>query len=274
MIYPRYLKDQLTFLGRDVSLIKLQQGIGDCPNVVFYGDGHSVTVDTNGRVTWADPLYHPMHNVKKYNPYCTVYAVYFPRTSHGLDDAGKQLAKFINENHGSEDDTPHVLLHGHGKCGCCFISAAQEIQRPCTVMSVSAPMQGTPVADFHGFSANLNPLMKWIYQSIFSDHQVVQDIIPGSEFIQSLDLTKVPNQHQVLLITSMCGVSLNPIDWVMWLLDKLLRINGDGIVPFRSQLTTTIPSTVQHIAQRASHATSLKRSKKLRQYPWWVRKTN
>lgn len=42
----------------------------------------------------------------------------------------------------------NIILHGHSKCGSCFIEATKWLKRRVTVVSVSAPLnsQGTPIA--------------------------------------------------------------------------------------------------------------------------------
>ena len=267
MFIPQYYdnKNQLALYDLDVLIVRLNKGKEGAP-VVFYGDGHSVNLDPKGSVTWSDPLYKPLKTIHGYQD-CTVYAVYFPTTTRGLSEAAMKLAGFINTK---VPATAEVVLHGHSKCGCCFINAAQWITRCCTIVSVSAPLQGTPIADLGKFSAKLNPIVRFVYLKIFSDHKVDKDICPGSDFINGLGLKPAIERHDLHIVTSRCGFTFNPVDWVLCLVDKVLGINGDGIVPLDSQYPIGVRFTKRarlprmdrvHFHQLvASHATSLRSS--------------
>ena len=202
---------------------------------------------------------------------CTVYAVYFPTTCGGLFEAAKQIAGFVNQLPAGRE----IVLNGHSKCGCCFITAAHYILRTCTIVSVSAPLRGTPTADLQNFPQKLSWLIRRLYLWIFSDHSVDRDIIPGSEFLRKLQalLPEVSEKHNLHLVISRCGISPNPLDWVLWILDKLMEIGGDGIVPYAAQFPegTPVPESGEEPTKidgicyhyvRKSHATSLSGSLK------------
>jgi len=254
---------------RHVHIVEISEGDPSAP-IIILGDGHSVTFDPNGHVTWSDPLYRPKPTSNMYGN-CTVYAVYFPTTCGGLFKAARQIACFVNQLPADRG----IVLNGHSKCGCCFITAAYYILRPCTIVSVSAPLRGTPTADLQNFPQKLSWLIRRLYLRIFSDHSVDRDIIPGSEFLRKLQalLPEVSEKHNLHLVISRCGISPNPLDWVLWILDKLMEIGGDGIVPYAAQFPegTPVPESGKEPNEierirchyvRKSHATSLNGSLK------------
>lgn len=235
------------------NIIIQQLNTGSNGVVVIHGGGHSVSVDENNKVTFADPLFIPPTKNTDYGK-CTVMTVYFPKTCEGLEAAGKELADFINHRLG---EFSKVILHGHSKCGCCFLNLAQWLTRHCTIVSVSAPLKGTPVADLRTFSSQLSAFKKFFYLKIFSDHNVDRDICPGSKFIRNMEIVSAISHHNCHIVASKCGRSCNPIDWVLSLVDKLLGINGDGIVPLTAQLP---PFYAKCKIITASHGTSLHKS--------------
>lgn len=254
---------------RHVHIVEISKGDPSAP-IIILGDGHSVTFDPNGHVTWSDPLYCPKPTSNMYGN-CTVYAVYFPTTCGGLFEAAKQIAGFVDQLPADRQ----VVLNGHSKCGCCFIMAAAHIQRSCSIVSVSSPLRGTPVADLDNFREKLSRPLRWLYLSIFSDHRVDRDIIPGSDFLSKLAevLPQVNKNHHLNLVVSKCAFSFNPLDFALWLLDKWMGIDGDGIVPYTSQFPegTLVPefsekpneiNGIRYYYLPKSHATSLKGSLK------------
>lgn len=184
--------------------------------------------------------------------------LYYPKACKGLDVAGKELAEFINEN---LDSYKKIILHGHSKCGCCFANLAQWLSKwsilRTHIITVSAPLRGTPFANFEGFSQKLNAIEKFFYRKIFSDHNVDRDISPNSKFISNLNLQSIDKLHREYIV-SKCAPSLNPIDWILWLIDIRAGIHGDGIVPLDSQIPDGIYYQI-----KASHSTSMRNSCKI-----------
>lgn len=256
---------------RDVHIVQVSEGNPSAP-IVIVGNGNSVSFDPNGHVACHDPLHYPRHTTLGEYGNCTVYDAYFPQNCDGLYEAAKQIADFVNNLPADRK----VVLNGHSKCGCCFIMAAAHIQRSCSIVSVSSPLRGTPVADLEEFQEKLSSrLLKWLYLSIFSDHRVDRDIIPGSDFLSKLAgiLPQVNNRHHLNLVVSKCAFSFNPLDFALWLLDKWMGIDGDGIVPYTSQFPegTLVPefsekpneiNGIRYYYLSKSHATSLKGSLK------------
>ena len=247
--------ENVVYKSRNLILQRIQNSSGTCNTVVIVGNGHSVSVDDNYNVTFSDPGYRPVKSIKDYGDKCSVFIAYYPETCDGLAASGKELAEFINTK---LNLYKKIILHGHSKCGVRFINLTQYLDewaslRTC-IVAVSTPLRGTPIADIENFSKGLNRIERFFYLKIFSDHNVDRDICPGSEFLNNLD--PLPFDYpQIEFVVSKCGKSANPIDWVLWFIDVKAGINGDGVVPLRSQ----IPDW-PYLQITASHATSLKKS--------------
>ena len=241
-------------LYKSDNLIIQQLASGSNDVVIIHGSGHSVSVNENNKVTFSDPLFTLPHKTTDYGK-CTVLTMYFPKCCQGLESAGKELAEYINNHLGAYNQ---VVLHGHSKCGCCFINLAQWLTRRVTIVAVSAPLNGTPVADLKAFSSRLGAIAKYFYLRIFSDHNVDRDICPSSKFIRNLAIDYAVKNHDCHIIVSKCGWSWNLIDLLLWLIDTVFDVNGDGIVPLESQ----IPKEPVHCYNMiiASHATSMRKS--------------
>lgn len=236
----------------------IQNGSSNNDTAIIVGNGHSVSVDYENYVTFRDPGYRPVKSLRNYYDKGSVFIIYYPKTCQGLDVAGKELAEFINTNFGFYKK---IILHGHSKCGTCFVNLAKWLDESAslrtTIVSVSAPLKGTPIADIHGFSKRMNRIEKFFYLKIFSNHKVDRDICPNSEFSNNIDFSRL-NYPRIEYIVSKCGFSINPIDWVLCFIDARAGIKGDGFVPLDSQ----IPNG-PYIQIKASHATSLRKSCKI-----------
>ena len=245
----------IVYRSHNLIVQRIQDGSNVSNTAVIIGNGHSVSVDDNNNVTFRDPGYRPVKSIKSYGDRCSVYIIYYPKTCEGLDVAGKELAEFINTDF---KFYKKIILHGHSKCGVCFINLAQWLDewtsfRTC-IVAVSAPIDGTPIADIDGFSKGLNRIEKFFYLKIFSDHKVDRDICPDSEFLNNLNPLPFDHPH-IEFVVSKCGISANPIDWVLWFIDVKAGIKGDGFVPLSSQIPDWPYTPIT-----ASHATSLRKS--------------
>lgn len=226
---------------------------------IIVGSGHSVSVDDDGNVTFSDPCFHPPEKIKGYGNDCTIFTIYYPETCKGLDIAGKELARFINIK---LQLYSKIILHGHSECGVCFLYLYQWLYKWAKlrthVVSVSAPLKGTPFADFEEFSKNLNVIEKSVYSKFFSNNKVDRDVCPNSNFFEKLNielLLESRYKNHFHFVVSKRGPSFNPIDWLLYLIDIRTKINGDGIVSLESQIPDVMYDTVF-----ASHATSMRKS--------------
>lgn len=198
------------------------------------GNGHSLELNCHDRVIKHEPF------TERFNPKIskehTVFAFYFTYECAGLCKASEDLAEFINRI-GKQGKLGHPILVGHSKCGVCLSNATHYLGYDVTLVTISAPFSGTPVTNMEYVEAKLkSKLLIWIYKKIFSNHNVDKDIMPNSKFIRQLMLHPRCIKH--VNIVSKLPSSLyckNLIDMVLLFLDKRLQINGDGIVPLKSQ---------------------------------------
>lgn len=224
---------------------------------IIMGSGYSVSVDANNKVTHKDPLFFPPSG-KKYGDY-TVLSLFYTFECKGLNEAGKDLADYINNNMNEYDN---IILHGHSKCGSCFVNLAKWLNREVSIVSVSAPLNkyGTPITDRALFDTKLNWIERKIFHKIFSDHNVDRDLMENSEFLTNLDLHYL-DKHRHKIVVSGCGCNprkftFNPVALFLTWLDETKGIYGDGIIPIYSQ----IPKNKVFTQIIATHVDSMDKS--------------
>ena len=242
----QYLKN-VVFKGKNIVVQQIERELRSKRCIVI-GNGHSLSVDKNDKVTLHDPGMSKFSVSMKH----TVYAFYFTFESDGLLESSKELAEFVNKLSYYYED---IILVGHSKCGLCVQNAKQFITRKSTIVTISAPFDGTIIADKKACEAKLkNPILIKIYNKIFSDHNVDKDIMPNSEFIKNM------NQQCIdLNITSSInkvGDCKNIMDWILLIFDKMMKVNGDGIVSLDSQKKCF---SYIDVNISCSHATSLQK---------------
>lgn len=222
-----------------------------CKTCIIMGSGYSLSVDDENNIIHKDPLLFPPSG-NNYGDY-TVLSLFYPFECEGLSNAAEELANYINFNMQQYDN---IILHGHSKCGSCFVKATKWLKRKVTIISVSAPLNkfGTPVANKKIFDTRLNWLEKIFFHKIFSDHNVDKDLCENSEFLTNLSMDYL-SRHNYQIIISSCGrFTINPIELLLTWIDKSKKINGDGIIPRCSQ----IPDDKLFTQISATHASSMK----------------
>ena len=125
-----------------------------------------------------------------------------------------------------------------------------------TIVTVSAPFRGTPVADRKTILGKLNLIERIAYSLIFSNHEVDKNIMPNSEFFKKADYSGLQKHNHINIISTCPTKSLNAIDLILMYMDKY--VDGDGIVPEESQELTFDKTAVNRI--EATHATSLQKA--------------
>lgn len=95
-----------------------------CKTCIIMGSGYSLSVDDNNNVIHKDPLFFPPSG-NDYGDY-TVLSLFYPFECEGLSIAAEELANYINFNMPQYDN---IILHGHSKCGSCFIKATKWLKR-------------------------------------------------------------------------------------------------------------------------------------------------
>ena len=243
----QYLEN-VVFKGRNIIIQQIQRELRSKRCIVI-GNDHSLSVDENYNITLNDPGMSKF-SVSMRN---TVYAFYFTFESDGLLESSKEIADFVNNLSYYYEE---VILVGHSKCGLCVQNAKQFITRKNTIVTtISAPFEGTVIADKKSCEAKLkNPVLIKIYNKIFSDHNVDKDIMPNSEFIQNMNRNNVDlNITSSVRCVSDCS---NIMDLLLLIFDKMMGIDGDGIVSLKSQTACLCNESINI---HCSHATSLQK---------------
>lgn len=220
-------------------------------NLVVLGSGYSLSIDEQNKIVNHDP-FMILPNTEFQEE--TVMSIFYPLESKGLEDAGKELSYFINS---VMPDYDSMTLIGHSKCGVCFANMAKWIEcKNVNVVTISAPFQGTPIADKELMFERLTWFEERIYTLIFSNHNVDKDIIPNSNFLQNADYSGLQNCTHINIVSKCPKKSGSPLDMILKYLDEKGKINGDGIVPEISQQSVFYSNTISKDIE-AIHATSL-----------------
>lgn len=130
----------IVYKSSNLIVQQLQEGPVSANTAVVVGSGHSVSVDDNNNVTFADPGFRPPKKISNYGTDCTLFTIYYPKTCEGLDAAVQELAEFINEDLAFYRQ---IILHGYCECGLFFLNLYHEQLTPWSkrrthVVSVSA----------------------------------------------------------------------------------------------------------------------------------------
>lgn len=244
--------ENITYKSNNLIIQEINKGNTENKDLIILGSGYSLTVNANDKIIEHDPLMiMPKNNFFEE----TVLSVFFPFESNGLEEAGRELAEFINVNEHNYDS---VTLIGLSKCGVCFANATKWItnKKKITIITISAPFKGTDKAQIA--KEKLNFFEKFLFLSIYSNHNVDQDLIPNSKFMQNADYSGLADCKKHINIISICPKKTNNyLDNILCYLDKKLEINGDGIISFDSQ-KILYPNTIE-IQIEATHAYSMQK---------------
>lgn len=245
--------DGIVYKTENVVIQQIQNG-KQRKRCYIIGNGHSLNVDANNVVTWHDP------GMCKFQPKIsddnTVYAFYFTFECSGLEESSKEIAKFVNNLSAVYEQ---IFLIGHSKCGLCLYNASYYCKN-ITLVTISTPFGGTIVADKKTVERKLKSrTLKKVYNMIFSDHNVDKDIIPNSQFIQNMNDAAYKEHINITSSLENIFSCKDIMDLLLFVWDKIMQINGDGLVPLDSQ---KINST-QTVNLFCSHANSLKEGLKV-----------
>ena len=224
--------EKVVFTTQNVVIQKVQEG-KKREKCYIIGNGFSLNVDERGMVKKHDP------GMLKFNSQMdkesTVYAFYFTFECSGLEESSKEIADFVNK---LPEKYEQIFLVGHSKCGVCLYDATRYCEEESIILvTISTPFNGTFIADKNAVEKKLKfSLLKKIYNVIFSDHNVDRDIRPNSSFIKK-NRNYVPRCKHINITSSLKGILKcnDVLDVLLLILDKILNVSGDGIVPLASQ---------------------------------------
>lgn len=238
-------------------ILQIQDRKDEAQRIVILGEGYSKSVDDEGKVIECDPfMLKP--DKQLFGQQTQVIYAYFPFDtevqSERLATAGKELANYINEDLKTYDDD-NIIAIGHSKCGVCFANMAQWLTRRITIVTISAPFKGTIVVDKDLSKSKTNNIEFWIYNKIFSNHQVDKDIIPDSYFLQNVNYDGLLTQNHINIISSFNNKPNNLVDCVLAYIKNKYLPESDGVVSVESQILKYSNTVTLYI--EASHATSM-----------------
>lgn len=239
----------VVYKGKNIIIQQIKEGHEEG---VFIGNGHSIELDENNNITWADPGMHEFRpNIGKKRAGVAVYTFYFIRKVANLSDSAKELASFINTQ-----GFKRVALVGHSKCGICVEETCNYTNQLVNVcISVSAPHAGTFSASGKLFSERLrSSIFSSVYMKVFSDHQVDRDILPESSVIKNVHRPKCITHINFVSVLELKTAWKNPTDLGSLWLDRRVGMYGDAIVPEQSQ---RVKWTDNEQTLHCSHARSL-----------------
>ena len=248
------IMDEIVYKTENVVIQKIQEG-KNRKRCYIIGNGHSLNIDANNMVTNHDPGMQEFE--PKISKDSAVYAFYFTFECSGLEESSKEIADFVNN---LSKNYEQIFLVGHSKCGLCLYNASHYCKKEITLVTISTPFDGTIIADKKTVEKRLKSrILKKIYNVIFSDHNVDKDIIPNSQFIQNMQ--NATYKEHINITSSLKNVfsCKDIMDLLLFIWDKTMRINGDGLVPLNSQKT----ASTRTINMICSHANSLRKGLKI-----------
>lgn len=244
------IMDGIVYKTENVVIQRIQEG-EERKRCYIIGNGHSLSVDVNNVITKHNPCMHKFQ--PKISKETAVYAFYFTFECSGLEESSKEIAEFVNN---LSEEYEQIFLVGHSKCGLCLYNASHYCEKGITLVTISTPFGGTIIADKETIEKKLKyRILKKVYNMIFSDHNVDRDIIPNSQFIQNMQ--DATYKEHINITSSLKNIfsCKDIMDLLLFIWDKIMRINGDGLVSLNSQKV----NSTRTINMICSHANSLRK---------------
>ena len=258
----QYLEDIL-YKSKNLLIQKLEKSKHQegRKTLVVLGNGWNTSVDSNNKVTTHDPFFLlPKTEVrllsgKNYE----IITAYFPFESLGLNQAGWELAQFINNQYKDY----RIILLGHSKSAVCFANASKWLEANglnATIITVSAPYGG--VNSDKENCQRLNAFQQWLYPKIIVSHRTNDDITKSSPFLlKTADFSGVSTRNFYCVKSILPEKSINPIDLVLEWVDSKFEIEGDGIVGWQEQKPPIKPD--KEFVVKKSHQGSMQEAIKI-----------
>lgn len=238
----------IVYKTKNIIIQKIKDGSDK--KCIIIGKGNSLSVNDNDEIVSHDP------GMKAYevdfDTTATVYTFYFTFECSCLSISSMEIANFINNLSSSYNE---IYLIGHSKCGPCLYKTAELCNRKVNLITISVPFHGTKVADKTMMEKELKyRLLINKYNKIFSNHNVDKGIAPNSEFIKNFTFSKLENHINITASIDNLAACEDLMDLFLYMFNKLMKINGDGIVPLNSQTLNDVKTV--HIS--SSHDKALK----------------
>lgn len=244
------IMDGIVYKTENVVIQRIQEG-EERKRCYIIGNGHSLSVDVNNVITKHNPCMHKFQ--PKISKETAVYAFYFTFECSGLEESSKEIAEFVNN---LSEEYEQIFLVGHSKCGLCLYNASHYCEKGITLVTISTPFGGTIIADKETIEKKLKfRILKKVYNMIFSDHNVDRDIIPNSRFIQNMQSATYKEHINITSSFKNVFSCKDILDLLLFICDKIMRINGDGLVSLNSQKV----NSTRTINMICSHANSLRK---------------
>lgn len=247
--------DTVLYKTPNTLLLGLRSNKSDIAFIVCEGTSMSVD-DENHPCKWGKHLTIP--GEKEYNLLeGDVITMYFPFECKGLQQAGEDLAYYINEN---MKRYKRIIIIGHSKAGVCIANMARMLTRKTVLIFVSAPFEGTKLADAEEVKKRVTKTEFGIYDKYFNQHPVDLDIIPNSYFLKEVADFSGVTQHACLNIVSEC-IGIHNVTDIMckYIAFRMEYKHSDGIVSVASQKALSESYQMKTMEIDASHANSLKK---------------
>ena len=244
----------MEFVSKNILIFRIQQKI-DSDTLFILCDGMSMSVNEQNIITEKD-TFLTIPDEKKYSKRLDgdVVAMYFTFSCKGLNEAGRDLAGYIEDC--ANLKYKNVILIGHSKAGVCFANAAKWFKSKVCIMCISAPFRGTILADKEEMQKRLSEKSYKTYMKYFNNHLIDREIIPGSDFLRNADFSGIAKHHCVNIVSKIKNIR-SIQDWGCKYIGKKAGLEeSDGIVECSSQLAVKSAIT---FSLDASHATSMKR---------------
>lgn len=186
-----------------------------------------------------------------------VINMYFPFECDGLQKAGEDLATYINVY---MRDYETIAIIGHSKAGVCIANMARMLAKKIVLVFVSAPFNGTIMADPERVGIRVNKLENTFYKKFYKMHPVDLDVIPNSHFLRIANFSGIKS-HICINVIAKCNRPLTMTDlFYQYVGSRIGYRESDGIVTVSSQKMISLKfPTVDTLYLNASHANSLKR---------------
>ena len=187
-----------------------------------------------------------------------IFLMYFPFECRGLQQAGEELAEYINKN---MKEYSKIVVIGHSKAGVCVANMSRMLNRKCVLIFVSAPFEGTILTNEEEIKAKVSKVEYAVYRKYYNRHLVDLDIMPNSSFLREIADFSGVERHPCINVISECTYPRTILDLgCKYLGFRVGYKHSDGIVSVESQesLSKNYP-IVGKVYINASHANSLKR---------------